>query len=151
MPCIEAKMSIKLDASQKDDLQKKLTGAVSAAFGKLWKLRAKNYGWPGKWPARSDQWPARIFHNCSKPLWNKAFRKGVTSKQKPVSLEKWRGLRPRIKKSPGRTRWKSPAPMNMLYQKFFLFDILHFAMIIKATVIFIKEIKNAVHWSKNEY
>lgn len=34
MPYIEAKMSIKLDASQKDDLQKKLTDAVSAAFGK---------------------------------------------------------------------------------------------------------------------
>lgn len=34
MPYIEAKMSIKLDASQKDDLQKKLTGAISAAFGK---------------------------------------------------------------------------------------------------------------------
>ena len=34
MPYIEAKMSIKLDERQKDDLQKKLTGAVSAAFGK---------------------------------------------------------------------------------------------------------------------
>lgn len=34
MPYIEAKMSIKLDASQKDDLQKKLTDAVSSAFGK---------------------------------------------------------------------------------------------------------------------
>lgn len=34
MPYIEAKMSIKLNESQKDDLQKKLTGAVSAAFGK---------------------------------------------------------------------------------------------------------------------
>lgn len=34
MPYIEAKMSIKLDEHQKDDLQKKLTGAVSAAFGK---------------------------------------------------------------------------------------------------------------------
>ena len=34
MPYIEAKMSIKLDERQKDDLQKKLTGAVSTAFGK---------------------------------------------------------------------------------------------------------------------
>ncbi|MBR1825172.1 MAG: hypothetical protein IJ770_01115 [Alphaproteobacteria bacterium] len=34
MPYIETKMSIKLDASQKDDLQKKLTDAVSVAFGK---------------------------------------------------------------------------------------------------------------------
>ena len=34
MPYIEAKMSINLDSSQKDDLQKKLTDAVSAAFGK---------------------------------------------------------------------------------------------------------------------
>ena len=34
MPYIEAKMSIKLNAEQKDDLQKKLTSAVSAAFGK---------------------------------------------------------------------------------------------------------------------
>jgi hypothetical protein len=38
-----------------------------------------------------------------------------------------------------------PPAMNMLYQKFFLFDISHFAVIIKATVIFIREIKNAVH------
>ena len=34
MPYIEAKMSIKLDANQKDALQKKLTGVVSVAFGK---------------------------------------------------------------------------------------------------------------------
>lgn len=34
MPYIEAKMSIKLTDQQKNDLQKKLTGAVSAAFGK---------------------------------------------------------------------------------------------------------------------
>jgi len=34
MPYIEAKMSIKLDDNQKDNLQKKLTGAVSNAFGK---------------------------------------------------------------------------------------------------------------------
>ena len=34
MPYIEAKMSIKLDERQKDDLQKKLTAAVSSAFGK---------------------------------------------------------------------------------------------------------------------
>lgn len=34
MPYIEAKMSIKLNESQKDDLQKKLTGTVSTAFGK---------------------------------------------------------------------------------------------------------------------
>ena len=34
MPYIEAKMSIKLDEHQKDDLQKKLTSAVSVAFGK---------------------------------------------------------------------------------------------------------------------
>ena len=34
MPYIEAKMSIKLDEHQKDNLQKKLTNAVSAAFGK---------------------------------------------------------------------------------------------------------------------
>ena len=34
MPYIEAKMSIKLDEHQKDDLQKKLTDAVSTAFSK---------------------------------------------------------------------------------------------------------------------
>ncbi|MBQ8672242.1 MAG: hypothetical protein IJ525_06965 [Alphaproteobacteria bacterium] len=34
MPYIEAKMSIKLDVNQKNDLQKKLTDAVSVAFGK---------------------------------------------------------------------------------------------------------------------
>ena len=34
MPYIEAKMSIKLDERQKDDLQKKLTDTVSVAFGK---------------------------------------------------------------------------------------------------------------------
>ncbi|MBP5698513.1 MAG: tautomerase family protein, partial [Alphaproteobacteria bacterium] len=34
MPYIEAKMSNKLDDNQKDNLQKKLTGAVSNAFGK---------------------------------------------------------------------------------------------------------------------
>ena len=34
MPYIEAKMNIKLNESQKEDLQKKLTDAVSKAFGK---------------------------------------------------------------------------------------------------------------------
>ena len=34
MPYIEAKMSIKLDEHQRDELQKKLVNAVSAAFGK---------------------------------------------------------------------------------------------------------------------
>ena len=34
MPYIEAKMSIKLNNNQKDDLQKKLTDVVSSAFGK---------------------------------------------------------------------------------------------------------------------
>ena len=34
MPYIEAKLSIKLDESQKDDLQKKLANAVSSAFSK---------------------------------------------------------------------------------------------------------------------
>ena len=34
MPYIEAKMSIKLDERQKDELQKKMTGAVSSTFGK---------------------------------------------------------------------------------------------------------------------
>ena len=124
---------------------------VTFSFGNLWIFRARNPGWPGKWPARSDQWPAKIFHNRSKPLWNKGFRKRVTSKQKPVSLEKWRGLRPRIRKIAKKDPLNFSPAMNMLYQKFFLFDILHFAVIIKATVIFIREIKNAVHWSKNEY
>ena len=34
MPYIEAKFSVKLDESQKDDLQKKLANAVSSAFSK---------------------------------------------------------------------------------------------------------------------
>ena len=34
MPYIEAKLSVKLDESQKDDLQKKLTDVVSSAFSK---------------------------------------------------------------------------------------------------------------------
>lgn len=34
MPYIEAKLSTKLDESQKDDLQKKLADAVSSAFSK---------------------------------------------------------------------------------------------------------------------
>lgn len=34
MPYIEAKLSIKLDESQKEDLQKKLTDAISSAFSK---------------------------------------------------------------------------------------------------------------------
>lgn len=34
MPYIEAKLSIKLDESQKNDLQKKLSNAVSSAFSK---------------------------------------------------------------------------------------------------------------------
>ncbi len=34
MPYIEAKLSIKIDEKQKDDIQKKLTDAVSAAFSK---------------------------------------------------------------------------------------------------------------------
>ena len=34
MPYIEAKMSVKLNENQKDDLQKKLTDVVSSAFGK---------------------------------------------------------------------------------------------------------------------
>lgn len=34
MPYIEAKLTIKLDDSQKDDLQKKLADAVSSAFSK---------------------------------------------------------------------------------------------------------------------
>ena len=34
MPYIEAKFSVKLDESQKDDLQKKLADAVSSAFSK---------------------------------------------------------------------------------------------------------------------
>ena len=34
MPYIEAKLSFKLDESQKDDLQKKLADAVSSAFSK---------------------------------------------------------------------------------------------------------------------
>ena len=34
MPYIEAKLSIKLDDSQKDDLQKKLADAVSSSFSK---------------------------------------------------------------------------------------------------------------------
>jgi len=38
MPYIEAKLSIKLDENQKDDLQKKLADAVSSAF-----LKPKSY------------------------------------------------------------------------------------------------------------
>ena len=34
MPYIEAKLSVKLDESQKDELQKKLASAVSSAFSK---------------------------------------------------------------------------------------------------------------------
>jgi len=34
MPYIEAKLSVKLDETQKDDLQKKLTEVVSSAFSK---------------------------------------------------------------------------------------------------------------------
>jgi len=34
MPYIEAKLSIKLDENQKDDLQKKLADAISSAFSK---------------------------------------------------------------------------------------------------------------------
>ena len=34
MPYIEAKLSIKLDDSQKDDLQQKLSNAISSAFSK---------------------------------------------------------------------------------------------------------------------
>ena len=34
MPYIEAKMSVKLDDHQRDDLEKKLVGVVSEAFGK---------------------------------------------------------------------------------------------------------------------
>jgi len=34
MPYIEAKLSVKLEETQKDDLQKKLTDAVSSAFSK---------------------------------------------------------------------------------------------------------------------
>ena len=34
MPYIEAKLSVKLDEAQKDDLQKKLADAVSSAFSK---------------------------------------------------------------------------------------------------------------------
>jgi len=34
MPYIEAKLSVKLDETQKDSLQKKLAGAISSAFSK---------------------------------------------------------------------------------------------------------------------
>lgn len=34
MPYIDAKLSVKLDENQKDELQKKLSDAVSSAFGK---------------------------------------------------------------------------------------------------------------------
>ena len=34
MPYIDAKLSVKLDENQKEELQKKLSGAVSVAFGK---------------------------------------------------------------------------------------------------------------------